>query len=193
MNKYLIIIGGISASGKTYYGKYIAEKLKIPFVSKDSIKENLYDVLEYDTSKREINQKFGMASYKVFFNFAETLMKADVSFILESNFIPDSKKNLLPLIEKYNYHTLTILFDADIEVLHKRFLERDISPKRHKGLVSIGYFNDYELFKNAMLPIRDFNVGGERIVVDTTDFDKVSYNDIDEKVINFINIKNASC
>ena len=41
--KYLIIITGELAAGKTSYGKKISNILKIPFFSKDEIKEILFD------------------------------------------------------------------------------------------------------------------------------------------------------
>ena len=53
MKPYIIIIAGIPASGKTTYAQYIAERLHIPFIGKDAIKEKLYDILNYDTTKRE--------------------------------------------------------------------------------------------------------------------------------------------
>ena len=82
MKPYVIIIAGIPASGKTTYARHIAEQRHIPFIGKDAIKEKLYDVLRFDTSKRENSQLYGMASYVVFFHIAECLMKADISFAM---------------------------------------------------------------------------------------------------------------
>ena len=67
MNPYLIIVAGIPASGKTTDAKHIAEKLHIPLIGKDLIKEKLYDAIRYDTSKRENLRLYGAASYSVFF------------------------------------------------------------------------------------------------------------------------------
>ena len=39
----IIIITGDLAAGKTSYGKKISNELKIPFFSKDEIKEVIYD------------------------------------------------------------------------------------------------------------------------------------------------------
>ena len=186
MMPYVIIIAGIPASGKTTYARHIAEEMHIPFIGKDAIKEKLYDVLRFDTSKRENSQLYGMASYGVFFHIAECLMKADVSFVLESNFIPSSADVLNPLIQKYTYRALTVLFDADMKVLHKRFCDRDVTEERHPGLASkSNVFNDYEVFNTVTLPLRDFCVG-EKIVVDTTDFTKVEYSKIDAQIVRFV-------
>jgi len=183
---YVIIVAGIPASGKTTYANHISAKLKIPFIGKDAIKEKLYDVIKFDTSKRENSQLYGGASYSVFFHIAECLMKANVSCVLESNFIPSSADILLSLVSEYNYAPLTILFDAEIKTLHKRFFERDATDERHPGLASTSnVFDDLEYFKNATLPLRDFCVG-DKVAVDTTDFSTVGYEKIDNHVINFI-------
>ena len=185
-NPYAIIVAGIPAAGKTTYAKHIASKLKIPLICKDAIKEKLYDVIHYDTSNRENSKLYGAASYAVFFHVAKCLMKAGVSFVLESNFIPSSADTLLPLIEEYKYSPLTVLFDAEIKTLHERFCKRDVTDERHPGLISkSNVFSDLEYFKNATLPLRDFCVG-DKIVVDTTDFSKVDYGDVDRQIEKFI-------
>jgi len=183
---YVIIVAGIPASGKTTYANHISAKLEIPFIGKDAIKEKIYDVIQYDTSKRENSQLYGGASYSVFFHIAECLMKANVSFVLESNFIPFSADILLPLVNQYKYTPLTILFDAEMKILHERFCKRDMTDERHPGLASkSNVFNDLEYFENATLPLREFCVG-EKIMVDTTDFSTVDYEKIDTYIINFI-------
>lgn len=185
MNQYVVIIAGIPAAGKTTYARHISEKLHAPFISKDNIKEKLYDVLRFDTSKRENEQLYGMASYSVFYHIAEQLMKADISFVLESNFTPYSAEVLSPLVQKYGFRAITVLFDADIKVLHKRFCDRDITDERHPGLMSkSNVYNDFDTFNNVSLPLRDFCVG-KKIMVDTTDFGTVDYNEIDTLIIDF--------
>jgi len=180
---YIILIAGIPASGKTTYARHISKKLNIPFIGKDAIKEKLHDVLKFDTSKRENSQLYGAASYSVFFHIAECLMKADTSFVLESNFSPASADVLLPLMQQYNYKALTVLFDADIKVLHKRFCERDITDERHPGLVTKNTdLHDFDIFSKGTLPLRDFCIG-EKITIDTTDFSTVDYNAVDDLVI----------
>jgi predicted kinase len=189
MKPYIIIIAGIPASGKTTYARHIAKQLNIPFIGKDAIKEKLYDVIKYDTSKRENSQFYGAASYSVFFHIAECLMAADVPFVFESNFTPSSADILSPLVEKFNYRALTVLFDADMAVLHKRFCERDVTDERHPGLASkSNVFNDFETFNKGTLPLRDFCVGS-KITVDTTDFSMVDYKKIDMCVKGFIENK----
>ena len=171
MTPYIILIAGISGSGKTTYARYLAKKLHVPFIGKDNIKEKLHDVIQYDTEQQGNSQLYGAASYSVFFHIAECLMKADISFVLESNFNLASADILLPIVEKCNYRALTILFDADMEVLYKRIIEREATDERHPGLKipsnsNINYFNP-DIYKNFCV--------GEKIMIDTTDFTKVDF------------------
>jgi len=76
-----------------------------------------------------------------------------------------------------------VLFDGDVEVIHQRFLARDTTAERHQGLVSINYYGDFEFFKKATKSCRDFDYGDIRIIVDSTDFSKVSYDEIIAQVL----------
>ena len=116
--------------------------------------------------------------------FCEMLMKSRQMIIFESNFGNICPDILKTMVNKYGYKVITILFDGDVQVIHKRFVERDITEERHSGLVSNGRFNDFEFFKKVTQPCRYFDYGDCIITVDTTDFSKVSYDDIVAKIIN---------
>ena len=172
---YIILVAGIPAAGKTTYARHIGEKLYIPVIVKDDIRDKLHESLQYDVSIPENGTRYGMAGISVFFHIAECLMKAGTCFVLESNFTLRAVDDLSPLIQKYNYRSLTVLLDADPEVAHKRFCERQ----------GIDIKTNFDFSYNTSDSYRDFCVG-EKITIDTTDFAKVDYNKIDELVIDFI-------
>ena len=180
MDKVLIIIAGMPGSGKTRFANYLSDKLQIALICKDKLKEIVWEKLHYDASE---TQKYGGLAYDLSFHFCEMLMKSNQTIIFESNFGNTCPDILKAMVNKYRYKVITILFDGDVEVIHKRFVERDITEERHSGLVSNGRFNDFEIFKKATQPCRDFDYGYFKITVDTTDFSKVSYDDIIAKII----------
>jgi len=185
----LILIAGIPASGKTRYGLHISNRLNLIFFSKDAFKEKLHDVLKWDNAVRENSKFYGMAAYSVFFHAVECAMRTGAPLAIESNFVPECEETLNVFASRYCYEALTVLFDADSKILHRRFIERDLTGERHRGLISGGLKHDDfspENFEKSCAPMRDFIIG-ERIVVDTTDFAKVDYGEIDEKVIGFLN------
>lgn len=183
MIKTLIIIAGMPATGKTTFANYLSDKMKVPLVSKDWLKEIIWDKIHFDTNIRAESQKYGGLAFDLTFHICEMLMKTNQIFIIESNFTKPCPNILNSIVNKYKYKVITVLFDGDVEVIHQRFLARDVTEERHQGLVSNNYFSDFELFKKATKPSRDFDYGDIRIIVDSTDFSKVSYDDIVVKIL----------
>ena len=183
--KTMIIATGELAAGKTTYGKKIAETLQIPFFSKDSIKELLYDALIDGEADYETKRKLGATSYKVFYYVLEEQMKSGKSFIAESNFVKESVPIIDELLQKYNYKCIVVRFEGDLNVLHKRFLEREKLDERHPGLRSNGVFEDFERFKETATKSKEFKISDNEILVDTTDFEKVDFEDIMNQINNY--------
>ena len=44
---YCILVAGIPASGKSFFADYLANDLSIPLISKDQIKELLFDAVGF--------------------------------------------------------------------------------------------------------------------------------------------------
>ena len=183
--KCVIIITGMPATGKTTTGIKIAEKLRIPFFSKDQIKEILFDAISNKNATYEDKRKIGFASYDILYHNIEVLMKVGCTFILESNFVKQSSDILKKLISNYNYNSITIRFETDLKILHKRFLMRENTSERHQGLVSNGAFDDFETFTKLSEKCKEFKINDNELIVDTTDFSNIN---IDE-IINDINRK----
>lgn len=173
------------ATGKTTFANYLSHKLQVPLVCKDKLKEIIWEKVHYDTNIRTESQKYGGLAYDLSFHFCEVLMKTNQTFIFESNFTNPCPDILTSKIIKYKYKVITVLFDGDVEVIHKRFLARDITEERHQGLVSNNYFSDLKYFEKAVKPCRDFDYGDIQITVDSTDFSTVSYDDIIEKILDY--------
>jgi len=103
-NKCLIIITGDLAAGKTTYGMKIAEKLKIPFFSK----EKIYEIFLKYMNNGDLD--YEAKCYSVLYIIVEELMKAERTFILECNFVKESVPILDSFIKKYDYKCLTVRF-----------------------------------------------------------------------------------
>ena len=181
-DKNLIIITGQLAAGKTSYGKKISEALKVPFYSKDSIKEILFDSFATRNADYETKRKIGASSYSVFYYIIEEQMKVGKSIIAESNFVKEAIPIIKNLLEKYDYKCITIRFKGDLHILHERFIKREYSNERHNGLVANGMFDDFENFEKTAIKANEFKINDNEIIVDTTDFSKVNIDDIIEKI-----------
>lgn len=130
---YCILVTGIPAAGKSTIAEVISKKLKLPVISKDIIKELLFDNVGFHSRAEKVN--LGIASMEIMYYAAGQLMKTGQPFILENNFEYSSKYGIKNLIEKYQYSALTITLTGDYKVIYQRFLERENSPDRHRGHV----------------------------------------------------------
>ena len=87
------------------------------------------------------------------------------------------------MVKKYDYKVINVLFSGDWEVIHRRFVKRDITSERHPGLVSNGFFDDFKVFEKAAKSCESFRYGNVVIDVDATDFSKLSYDDLIDKIL----------
>lgn len=184
MKKVLILIAGMPGVGKTRFAEYLSGNLRVPLICKDKVKEIIWDKVQYDTNTRTESKIYAQLAYDLSFHFCEMLMRADQTFICESNFVHPAGDNFNQMAEKYGYKVINVLFDGDVEVIHKRFVERDVTSERHPGLASNGFFKDLEVFRNAAKACSNFKYGDVLIIVDATDFSKVSYENLVEEIVN---------
>lgn len=172
----IILINGISATGKTTIGRQIAERLKLPFFAKDAIKERLFDELGY--SDREWAHKLSGVTHSVLNYVLEEELKCGRSFVMEANFNPqfDAYK-YRAWSEKYGFDVVQVLCFAEGEIVFDRFRKRVESGERHPGHVDHLHVEAYRayLMKGKCTPL---DIPGKVVHVDTTDFSNVNLNEI---------------
>jgi cytidylate kinase len=174
MNTLLIIISGLPCTGKTTLSRKIAQHFSIPLISKDEIKESLFDSLGWQD--RSWSKKLGIASYNLLDRFVESQVIFGRSLIVESNFMPQfSTKKFLYLKQKYDLKILQIYCQSDFRILLQRFKQRVESGERHPGHQD--HFN-YREFENNLKSNEygSMNLGDRIIKIDTNDWTKLDYN-----------------
>ena len=172
----LIIVSGLAASGKTFIAKHIASCLQLFLVSKDEIKELLYDSLELSGAYNlEWSKKLTTASMLLMYQLAEKELELGRSCIIESPFYPKfSTPDILKIYRKYPFNPVQILCYAQSMVLVERFKNRAESGTRHPAHLDAYVASDpayMARFSSGKAEVMD--IGGEVIEVDTTDFEKV--------------------
>lgn len=190
---YCILIAGMPASGKSRFAEWISKKRNVPYMSKDSMKEILFDHIGFKSRAEKV--ALGNTAMDILYYFAEEQMKAKLPFIIENNFEDCSREGIMKLLGKYDYSPITVLFDGDIEVIYKRFIERDQSPQRHRGhvinteypekgekipYIPMGLENFAEVIDKR--GFKRFSIGGAMIRVDSTDFSKVDYEKLNDEI-----------
>jgi predicted kinase len=177
----LVIVTGPPASGKTTLGWALAERLGMPFLYKDGIKETLFDTLGW--SDREWSQNLGAATYALLFHLVEMELAAGRSLIVESNF--DAERDgprFLALRERYRFYPVQVCCVADGVVLLERFRSRATGDERHPGHVETPNIAEFEpvLLLGRLDPLP---LDGPIVEVDTTDFARVDAEAIAREVL----------
>lgn len=123
---------GYPASGKTTLARKIADKLSLPFMSKDeTFKELMFD--EFQTTTREWSIKVGKASYRIMSELIEQQLRAGYDIVIESVFKYEfDNPDFMALQEKYNFTAIQVLCQGDTDILIKRFIDR-ATQTRHDG------------------------------------------------------------
>ena len=175
---FLLIVSGLPCAGKTSIAERLAAELNLPLMTKDGIKEQLFNSLGW--KDREWSRQLSRASVELLLYFTETQLSAGISFIIECNFQPDlAAPRLRAMQVKYAVVLFQIFCRADTETLYRRFEAR--TGTRHPGHADEQYLAEFhDLLDRTQQKALD--LAGPVMVVDTTDFQKVDFSGLVEAV-----------
>jgi dephospho-CoA kinase len=184
MKNKIILVGGYCATGKSVFSNKLANLFNIPCFNKDVIKEVLGD--GFGSENNMVELKGSAATFLLMLHIAEKILQAQNICVLESNFKQKEMDQIKILLEKYNCECLTFIFKGDFKILFNRYMERDISEKRHWVHSTAG--ENMENFKQGHLQLGIGETGiGKIIIRDATQFENIDYDELNNIVKEFIN------
>lgn len=179
-----ILLSGLPASGKSTVAKHLSEMFGFPILSKDRLKEILFDNIGFDCyeSKRKLDRAGTYTMYYI----AEMLMSNKVPFILDNNFEKNTGREIEDLLEKYGYSAVTVMLKGDTDIFIERFNRRNQSSERHRGHAVSTRYPEGDVKEKTAVATRESFKGyeergmgsfciGRSITLDTTDLESIDY------------------
>lgn len=168
----LIIVSGPPGAGKTTLASALSELLGLPLLTKDGLKEALFDSLGWND--RAWSQSLGAASFELLYRLIDSQLKAGVPLIVEANFKPAAAERLAKLLKAHAVFPVQVACTAREDVLDARVRARWQSGKRHPGHDDAATMEEkypgWSSVQYDVLPL-----GGSVYKVDTTDFSKIDF------------------
>lgn len=165
----LLIITGHPATGKTTLARALAAELAMPLVSKDTLKESMFDSL--GCRDRAWARQVGAAAIMLLYRIAEELLAVGQPLIVESNFRADlDTSRMLELQQRHPFRPVQLRCIASPEVMVARYLRRIAAGERHPGHCETPGEADIAMMRH-LGHIEPLLIGGSLLTVDTTEPD----------------------
>lgn len=166
---FVLVIQGGAGVGKSTLARKLAADLGLGVLSKDDIKESLFDTLLIDN--REESRHLGVAVSRSLYEFIGQMIAAQKDIIVESVFNTSfANEEFKHLCAKYPARYMQIYCFADEETRQKRFMNRIENKSRHPR-----HFDTLEEYKRASGLAYDPLAIEPVVKIDTTNFSDNDY------------------
>lgn len=182
-NQYptVILVTGLPCTGKTTIATNIAKYFDFPFITKDRLKERLFDTVS--SGDREISKKLSYATFSILDYLIESMLEASSSFLMEGNF--SSSKVFKPFAdykERYNFQLIVIECQTEGKILLERFRQRAKSGERHPGHMDFMLIDEIKEDLLRGRPETPIQHADQTITLNTTNFNTIDLEDVISKI-----------
>lgn len=177
----VIIMQGGPTTAKTTIGKQISKSLKIPYISKDGVKEPIFDHVgcptAWETDDPLSGRKMDDASIAILFYLIEAQLQAGCACVIDSTFRAHNAPALIALKSQYLFTPIQIQCRAEAAELARRYRRRAETGERHPGHLDqmLSDRFDADRMERVFQPL---DIGGHIIRVDTSDFTEDDFREL---------------
>lgn len=122
----IVLVSGAPGVGKTTLAVPLATALNFTLISKDDIKETLYEALNGRPNDMDFSKKIGAASWEILWKLASR----SANVVLESNFRPNSPIEQAQLA-RLNGQIIEVHCHCPVDEIIRRYNNRHKEGKRH--------------------------------------------------------------
>ena len=182
MRGTIFIVLGAPATGKTTIATRLAQSLKIPYFSKDGVKEPIFDELgcpvAMETDEPLSGRKMDNAALSILVYLIEMQLQAGCGCIIDSTFQTRHAPALRNLVSRYEFMPVQIICRAEESELAKRFKRRAETGERHAGHLDHSMSANFDMEKLEQTFQQPLDIGGRVLHVDTTRFKEDDYQEL---------------
>lgn len=179
MRNTIFILLGAPATGKTTIGTRLAKSLKIPYFSKDGVKEPIFDdvgcPVAMETDDPLSGRKMDNAALSILIYLIEMQLQAGCGCIIDSTFQTRHTPALKSLQSRYPFMPIQIMCRAEEAELAKRFKRRAETGERHAGHLDHLLSDTFDMAQLEQSFQQPLDIGGHLLCVDSTDFQEDDY------------------
>ena len=172
------MLGG-PATGKTTVSTKLARSLHIPHLSKDGIKEVIFDEVgiptAMDTTDPLSGRRMDNAAISILFYLIERQLESGCPFIVDCNFRRQHSHTMRSIISRYTVTPLQILCQAEGTELADRYRRRTETGERHPGHPDKILAQNFNLDELSNLYQNPLDIGGHVLALDSTRFGEQDY------------------
>jgi len=172
-SQYLVLLQGRPATGKTTIGKEIATNLQIPFFSRDTFKETMFD--SFGTGNEESvdwSKKIGAVSFELTYAVIDEVLLSGNSCVVETAWVPSfAEGKIKKILESSNSKFVQVYCFCDDIVRERRFHSRAHSDRHSAHMDSLRIEQEKKSIEDKHPKL---NIDGNTIDIDTTDFNQVN-------------------
>ncbi|MDD5463914.1 MAG: AAA family ATPase [Candidatus Moranbacteria bacterium] len=126
----LIIICGLPGSGKTTLARELSKKTKVALISKDSIKEKLYESMNLSTL--EDSKNIGIPAFELMIELTENQLVGGVDVIMEAPLkFPEDYQLFKKWRDEYGLELFSVICSVDSVERKRRFRDRERHQAHH--------------------------------------------------------------